>query len=93
MVSLVVQSYRTAHMGAELNYNAFTVVMSVTVGGPAAPLPVYETTIELMTSFAIDRHDRPFLDRALHTTMVVEHKRRLRDVTKRKKKNGTHTRT
>lgn len=73
----------------KLNYNAFTVVMSVAVGRPAATLPAYETMIERMTSFAIDRHDRPFVDRALHM-MVVEHKRRLRDVTKQK--NGTHTR-
>jgi len=83
MVSLVVQSYRTAHMCAELNYDAFTVAMSVTAGRPAAPLPVYETTIGRMTSVAIDRHDGPFLDRALH--MMVD-----RDVGTQK--NGTHTR-
>jgi len=89
MVSLVVQSYRTAHMCAELNYNAFKVVMSVTVGRPAAPLPVYETMIERMTSLAIDRHDGPFLDRALHM-MAVEHKRRrLRETSQNRKTQHT----
>lgn len=73
MVSLVVQSYRAAHVCADL-----IIIICVYGGGdcPAAPLVngVYETMVERQTttttSIAIHRHDGPFVDRALH--MIVE---------------------